>query len=65
MRSGPHGPWLRVADDGVGFDVQAAVSATGGGLGLTSMRERAEMLGARLSISSSPGAGTVVEVGAL
>jgi signal transduction histidine kinase len=64
MRSGPHGPSLRVADDGVGFDVQAAV-AGGGGLGLTSMRERAEMLGARLSISSSPGAGAVVEVGAL
>ncbi len=65
MRNGPHGPSLRVADDGVGFDVQAAVSAAGGGLGLTSMRERAEMLGARLSISSSPGAGAVVEVGAL
>jgi signal transduction histidine kinase len=63
MRSGPNGPSLRIVDDGVGFDVQAAVSA-GGGLGLTSMRERAEMLGARLSISSSPGAGAVVEVGA-
>ncbi len=65
MRSGPHGPSLRVADDGAGFDVQAAVAGGGGGLGLTSMRERAEMLGARLSISSSPGAGAVVEVGAL
>jgi signal transduction histidine kinase len=66
MRSGPHGPSLRVTDDGVGFDVQAAVAGGGsGGLGLTSMRERAEMLGARLSISSSPGAGAVVEVGAL
>jgi signal transduction histidine kinase len=64
MRNGPHGPSLRVADDGVGFDVQAAVADAGGGLGLTSMRERAEMLGARLSISSSPGAGAVVEVGA-
>ncbi|HEY3959154.1 MAG TPA: ATP-binding protein [Solirubrobacteraceae bacterium] len=64
MRNGPHGPSLRVTDDGVGFDVQAAVAA-GGGLGLTSMRERAEMLGARLSISSRPGAGAVVEVGTL
>jgi signal transduction histidine kinase len=64
MRNGPHGPSLRITDDGVGFDVQAAVAA-GGGLGLTSMRERAEMLGARLSISSRPGAGAVVEVGAL
>jgi signal transduction histidine kinase len=64
MRSGPYGPSLKIVDDGVGFDVQAAVAAVGGGLGLTSMRERAEMLGARLSISSSPGAGAVVEVGA-
>lgn len=64
MRSGPDGPSLRIADDGAGFDVQAAVDAGGAGLGLTSMRERAELLGARLSISSSPGAGTVVEVGA-
>jgi signal transduction histidine kinase len=62
MRNGPDGPSLRIADDGAGFDVQAAVSASGG-LGLTSMRERAEMLGARLSVSSSPGAGAVVEVG--
>lgn len=64
MRSGVDGPSLRIADDGVGFDVQAAVDA-GGGLGLTSMRERAELLGAQLSISSSPGAGAVVEVGTL
>jgi signal transduction histidine kinase len=63
MTSGPRGPFLRIADDGLGFDVQAAVGA-GRGLGLTSMRERAELLGARLSVSSSPGAGAVVEVGA-
>jgi signal transduction histidine kinase len=62
LRSGPAGPSLRIADDGSGFDVHAAVSA-GGGLGLTSMRERAEMLGASLSIASSPGAGAIVEIG--
>jgi signal transduction histidine kinase len=52
---------LRIADDGNGFDVTAALSA-GKGLGLTSMQERAEMLGGALSISSTPQAGTVVEV---
>jgi signal transduction histidine kinase len=52
---------LRIADDGAGFDVQAAISA-GQGLGLTSMQERAGILGATLSIASNPGAGTVVEV---
>jgi signal transduction histidine kinase len=56
------GPSLRIADDGSGFDVPAAVSA-GRGLGLTSMQERAGILGGTLSIASSPGAGTVVEVG--
>jgi signal transduction histidine kinase len=62
LRSGPNGPSLRIADDGSGFDVQAAVNA-GGGLGLTSMQERAEVLGGSLSIASSPGAGAVVEIG--
>jgi signal transduction histidine kinase len=55
-------PSLRIADDGTGFDVAAAIRA-GKGLGLTSMRERAEMLGGHLSVVSSPGSGTVVEVG--
>jgi signal transduction histidine kinase len=35
----------------------------GKGLGLTSMHERAQLLGGSLSIASKPGAGTVVEVG--
>lgn len=51
---------LRVADDGCGFDPERASS--GGGFGLISMRERAESLGARLTIDSRPQAGTVVEV---
>jgi signal transduction histidine kinase len=53
---------LRIADDGGGFDVPAAASA-GRGLGLISMGERADTLGGSLHISSSPGSGTVVEVG--
>ena len=62
LTSGRGGPSLRIADDGAGFDVPAAVGA-GRGLGLMSMGERAELLGGGLNILSSPGAGTVVEVG--
>jgi signal transduction histidine kinase len=57
-----NGPSLRIADDGRGFDVPAAMRA-GGGLGLSSMQERAGLLGGALRIVSTPGAGTVVEVG--
>ncbi len=55
------GTVLSVADDGVGFDVSAA-GAGGGGLGLTSMRERAELIGGRFELRSAPGRGTVIEV---
>ncbi|MBI5106745.1 MAG: hypothetical protein HZB46_17485 [Solirubrobacterales bacterium] len=50
---------LWVVDDGFGFDPEAGAAA--GGLGLTSMRERAEALGGRLALESVPGAGTRVE----
>ena len=59
------GTVLRVRDDGTGFD-SAAPGGTAGrawmGLGLRSMRERAESLGARWSVQSAPGEGTIVEV---
>jgi signal transduction histidine kinase len=51
---------LEVADDGAGFDLQAAEGK--GGLGLTSLRERVAKLGGTLSILSTPGAGTKVRV---
>ncbi|GAA1004233.1 hypothetical protein STXM2123_224 [Streptomyces sp. F-3] len=47
-----------VTDDGCGFPVGS--SPAGGGL--PSMRERAQLLGGRLSLSSVPSVGTVVEV---
>jgi signal transduction histidine kinase len=50
---------LEVADDGAGFDPSVR---GGGGFGLPGMRERAERLGGRLQIDSSPGAGTRVRV---
>ena len=44
---------LSVIDDGRGFE-----GCAGSGLGLQSMRERAEMLGGRFSLRSAPGEGT-------
>lgn len=49
---------LEVGDDGRGFDPLRA----GEGLGLTTMRQRAERLGARWEIESAPGRGTTVRV---
>lgn len=48
---------VEVEDDGSGFDPQAETAGTGG-VGLIGMRERAAMLGGKLSIWSQPGAGT-------
>jgi len=57
---------VTIADDGQGFDpTQGAplrVSGGSGGLGLTSMRERAERLGGRIEVQSQPGDGTTVRV---
>jgi signal transduction histidine kinase len=50
---------LTVRDNGAGFDAQSAFP---GHLGLVSMRERAEAVGATLSIQSAPGAGTLIRV---
>ncbi|HEV3472697.1 MAG TPA: ATP-binding protein [Actinomycetota bacterium] len=60
LTTGGGGIVLRVADDGCGFDPEAA--AAGQGFGLISMRERAESLGARFKLESRPQAGTVIEV---
>ena len=51
---------LGIEDNGSGFDMDA--TPRGAGFGLISMRERADSLGGRLSISSEPGTGTKVEV---
>jgi signal transduction histidine kinase len=59
-RWAPRPVTLTVSDDGVGFD--ADVATPGRGLGLVGLRERARELGARLTIDSRPGRGTVVQV---
>jgi signal transduction histidine kinase len=56
-----HGLLLEVEDDGVGFD-PTAPGLRARRLGLTSMEERAERVGGRLSIRSSVGAGTTVRL---
>lgn len=54
---------LEVTDDGKGFVVsQEPTRVRIAGTGIASMRERAELLGARFQIISTPGAGTKVRV---
>jgi signal transduction histidine kinase len=50
---------LRIADDGVGFRAHAAVGSIG--LGTTSMRERMQLVGGKLVITSRVFLGTIVE----
>jgi signal transduction histidine kinase len=50
---------LDIEDDGPGFDVAAAV-ARRPGMGLTSMRERVELVGGELWVESAPGRGSRV-----
>ena len=52
---------LVVRDDGVGFDADATVESPPGHLGLTAMRERAEMVGGYRRVTSSPHEGTTIE----
>jgi signal transduction histidine kinase len=51
---------LRVTDDGRGFDPRLV--ATREGFGLVSMRERAERIGGRFTLTSQPPYGTTVRV---
>lgn len=54
--------YLRVVDDGRGFEPKDVFSSSGGHFGLIGMRERAERLGGQLKLASQPGGGTEVEV---
>jgi signal transduction histidine kinase len=60
----PTGVQMLVRDDGVGFDVAAALAraAAGSSLGLLSMQERATLAAGRLEIVSAPGQGAQVLV---
>jgi signal transduction histidine kinase len=49
-----------ITDDGLGFDAASAGDKTSRRFGLLTMRERAESIGGRLSVESTPGRGTTV-----
>ncbi|NLF00701.1 MAG: GAF domain-containing sensor histidine kinase, partial [Anaerolineales bacterium] len=59
LRCGPEGMELHISDDGRGFDLE---SVPPDHLGLTIMRERADAIGADLTIESISEAGTTVTV---
>ncbi len=52
---------VRVADDGVGFDAADAARPRPGHMGLSTMAERAELLGGWCRVGSVPGSGTTME----
>lgn len=65
-RLAPESVRLYVEDDGAGFTHEGALDFTallaGRHFGLVGMYERAELIGARLQINSTPGVGTRVQV---
>ena len=63
IECGPESLTLVVHDDGCGFDVDEAISRNHTmSLGLSSIRERVERAGGRLSIASAPTSGTTILV---
>jgi two-component system, NarL family, sensor kinase len=58
-----HQLWLRVVDNGRGFDTEELPSRLGEGhIGIASQRARIESVGGTLTITSAPGEGTTAEV---
>ncbi|MDP9382844.1 MAG: GAF domain-containing sensor histidine kinase [Chloroflexota bacterium] len=60
-RDGDHGVRLRVRDDGVGFRPEASTDPLRRSFGLTSMKERARLLGGEMEVRPGRNRGTVVE----
>jgi two-component system NarL family sensor kinase len=53
---------LVIEDDGKGFDAEALNAEKTGGLGLTSIRERARILGGHVALETSPGKGASLRI---
>lgn len=62
LRQSDGGYCVTVRDDGDGFDASGGATSPRGHVGLTSMRERAAVVGGSCSILSTPGDGTIVSV---
>lgn len=63
LRKRPLGLTITVTDDGAGFEVDSVGRAAGRPrFGLSTMRERAESIGARFELQSTAGQGTTVRV---
>ncbi len=62
MHRHPDSLRVLVEDDGCGFEPERPTVTEGGrrGLGLTALRERAQLLGGTLTLESSPGNGTMI-----
>lgn len=60
LRYDPDAVTMTIEDDGQGFAAGDTGASASGGFGLTSMRERARVLGGALDVSSTPGRGTRV-----
>jgi len=53
---------LSITDNGIGFDTGSRPILSGHGMGTSTMRERAEAIGAELTLDSTPGEGTHLSV---
>lgn len=62
LRKGSRHTTLVIEDDGVGFDPAGVGNGGRPGLGLLTMRERAEFAGGEMRIESAPGRGTKIRV---
>lgn len=62
LAAGDDGVRLIVTDDGQGFDEETVAGEDRHSYGLVGIQERAELIGATLTLTSRPGTGTTVEV---
>ena len=54
---------MRITDDGIGFETKEALSKISfGGNGLFNMNKRAKEIGGQLTIDSTPGKGSSIEL---
>ena len=51
---------ITIRDNGRGFHAEKELETVEGGMGIRGMRERINILGGKIEISSSPGAGTTL-----